>query len=223
LGEEMPLNIAQGNMYEWVTHTWNPIKGCQFGCQYCYIKSNRLYSLKPRFQPKELNTNLGKGNFIFVGSMADMFGDWIPDSWILDVLKHCKKFDNQYLFQSKNPLRFHEFLKDFPDKVILGTTIETNRDIKKISKAPSPQERTTAMRMIQLDKEVTVEPIIDFDMIWMIQLIKDCNPKFVAIGADSKNHNLDEPKPWKIETLIDELKMFTDVKLKNNLKRLYEK
>lgn len=33
------IKESKGNMYEFVTHTWNPIKGkCSHGCTYCYMK-----------------------------------------------------------------------------------------------------------------------------------------------------------------------------------------
>ncbi len=35
----MGLNKSNGNMYEWITHTWNTIKGeCYHDCSYCYMK-----------------------------------------------------------------------------------------------------------------------------------------------------------------------------------------
>lgn len=219
----MGLNKSVGNMYEWVTHTWNPVKGCKFDCSYCYIKSNPRYSLEPRFSEREMKTDLGSGKIIFVGSMCDMFGDWVPDEWIERVLEYCNKFENGYLFQSKNPLRFHAFLKEFPPQVVLGTTIETNRNLSKISKAPTPLDRAFPMRGIHLEKEVTIEPIMDFDMIPMIGLIKGCEPRFVAIGADSKGHGLDEPSEGKVWELIKKLELFTSVKLKKNLRRIYKK
>lgn len=221
LEDRMGLNKSVGNMYEWVTHTWNPIKGCNFNCRYCYIKSRKNYSLDPRFSRREMKTNLGKDRFIFVGSMADMFGDWIPSELIKKVIRYCLLFDNHYLFQSKNPRRFIEFLKIFPEKTILGTTIETNRKIGHISKAPSTYERAYAMSNIRFDKEVTIEPILDFDVHDLVLMIKSINPKFVAIGADSKSHNLYEPSPQKIRELIDLIKPFTEVKIKRNLKRIY--
>lgn len=218
----MPLNKSVGNMYEWVTHTWNPVKGCEFDCSYCYIKSNPQYSLKPRFSEREMKADLGSGKIIFVGSMCDMFGGWIPNEWIERVLERCNQFENGYLFQSKNPLRFHAFLKEFPPQVVLGTTIETNRNLSKTSKAPTQLERAFSMRGIHLEKEVTIEPIMDFDMIPMIELIKGCEPRFVAIGADSKGHGLHEPSLKKTMMLIHKLKTFTSVKLKKNLKRIYK-
>lgn len=218
----MGLNKSVGNMYEWVTHTWNPIKGCKFDCSYCYIKANPQYSLEPRFHEHEMKTDLGKGKVIFVGSMCDMFGEWIPTKWILRVLEYCRRCDNKYLFQSKNPARFHAFVEEFPTRTILSTTIETNGNLELISKAVHPQARAYAMKGLDFEKEVTVEPIMEFDILPMIQMLKDCNPKFVAIGADSKGHRLSEPSAEKIGKLIFRLKAFTDVKLKKNLKRIYK-
>ena len=47
---------------------------------------------------------LKQGQNIFVGAMADIFGEWIPDSWIEDVLYACAKHpQHNYLFLTKNP------------------------------------------------------------------------------------------------------------------------
>ena len=64
----MALTKSRGNMYPFVTHTWNAIKGiCFHDCPYCYMK--KFDGLLPiRFDPKELEVNLGEGNFIFVGN-----------------------------------------------------------------------------------------------------------------------------------------------------------
>ena len=45
----LPLNVAKGNMYEFVTHTWNPIKGiCPHGCKYCYANFKESVVLQKR-------------------------------------------------------------------------------------------------------------------------------------------------------------------------------
>jgi len=62
---------------------------------------------------------------------------------------------------------------------------------------------------------------MDFDLHELILMIKDISPKFVAIGADSKGHNLHEPSSGKIKELTEELNRFTQVKIKKNLKRIY--
>ena len=216
------LRPSKGNMYDFVSHTWNPIKGkCIHDCSYCYMKLFPLGSI--RIETKELQENLGENNFIFVGSSTDMWASDVRSEWIELVLAKCRNFDgNTYLFQTKNPSRFWKFDGKFPRKTVLGITLETNRDIDiSVSKAPSPQSRVSWMEEKWMDRKmVTIEPILDFDLDPFIAMIKRVNPEWVNIGADSKNHNLPEPSREKVELLITELKKFTEVRRKSNLERL---
>lgn len=44
---------------------------------------------------------------IFVGSMTDLFGEWVPDAWIEAVFEACKAAPwHTYLFLTKNPKRY---------------------------------------------------------------------------------------------------------------------
>lgn len=223
----MPLNESKGNMYSFVTHTWNPIKGvCSHDCVYCYMKQ---FKQKPvRLDEKELKTNLGEDNFIFVGSGTDMWAEDILFDWILRVLHHCRKFSSKYLFQTKNPKRFIETLSLFHKTDVLGTTIETNRyDVDcDFSTAPTKNERFSAMRYLKkfhAKTMITIEPIMDFDVIDFAKELHYIKPDWVNIGADSKRHNLPEPSWDKVQALIVKLKKFTEVKCKSNLNRLKEK
>lgn len=218
----MTLRKQSGNMYEFVTHTWNVVKGeCEHDCFYCYMK--RFGELKPvRFDEKELKRDLGSGNFIFVGSSNDMFSDCIPAEWIIKTLNTCSTFQNEYLFQSKNPARFYNFAAHLPGKTVLGTTIETNRNYA-ISKAPSILERVEAMaglRIYPFDRMVTIEPIFDFDIDELTDLVYKIDPYWVNIGADSKKNDIPEPSFDKVTKLIEKLSLITTVKQKRNLKRL---
>ena len=109
----MSLNVSKGNMYEFVTHTYNTVKGqCLHNCSYCYVK--RWGKLNPvRFDAKELKTDLGSGNFIFVGSSCDMFSTEINQFWIDETLQHLRKFSNKYLFQTKNPARLKQMTERY--------------------------------------------------------------------------------------------------------------
>ncbi len=50
-----------------------------------------------------------KPRTIFVCSMADLFGDWVPDEWIQEVFDACAKApQHRYLFLTKNPNRYNE-------------------------------------------------------------------------------------------------------------------
>lgn len=73
------------------------------------------------------------GSNIFVCSMADLFGCWIPDKWIIKVFEACKKCkQHNYLFLTKNPKRY----KILADKQLLpkeknfwyGSTVTTSND-----------------------------------------------------------------------------------------------
>jgi DNA repair photolyase len=198
----------------------------------CYVNSvknkfpniNERYSGEIRLLEKELAKDEGEGNTIFVQDMGDLFAENVPSEFILTILNHLKKYQkNTYLFQTKNPKRFLEFESDFPDNIILGTTIETNKQeiLNKISKAPSIEERKYWMKMVGFCKIfLTLEPLIDFDLKELVEIIRDINPDFVNIGADSKNHNLPEPSKNKVKELIEELKAFTEIRKKENLGRL---
>lgn len=62
----------------------------------------------PTLHRYRLNDYIGKkGRNIFVCSMADLFGDWVPDSWIEEVFAACEKApQHKYLFLTKNPQRY---------------------------------------------------------------------------------------------------------------------
>lgn len=209
-------------MYSWINATWNTIKGeCSHGCTYCYM--HRWGKQKPvRFDEEELKTDLGSGNFIFVGSSCDIFADDIPVEWIIKTLNHCNKFDNKYLFQSKNPERFIGFDNHFPIKrTSLCTTIETNRFYPEMGIAPHSITRAIGMNQyFEYPTFVTIEPVIDFDLIDMVRLIKMCHPNQVNIGADSGGNHLPEPSKGKVLELIYELQKFTIIDQKRNLNRL---
>lgn len=219
------LHVAKGNMYDFITHTWNAIKGkCPIGCQYCYMKRYPLQR-EMYLDRKEFSVDLGKDNFIFVGSSFDMFTIEVPADWVYETLNHCNRFTSRYLFQSKMPVGFSYYLKSIPPNSYAGTTIETNREslVRTHSKAPSIEGRVNGMSLLKytrLKKFVTIEPIMDFDVDEFSELLKRCNPEFVAIGADSGNNNLSEPPYEKVLELVEKIKTFSEVRYKVNLDRL---
>lgn len=220
---------AKGNMYEWAK-PWNPLGGeCYHNCSYCstnklkrfpviqYKYSGDIRMFSDLFKlPKEPKT-------IFVCAQNDMFGNNVSVIFINRILKECKKFpQHTYFFQTKNPERYLTYLPDFPKGSILCTTIETNRWYPGIMRhAPHPELRSLAMNRIDtFEKQVTIEPIMDFDLDEMVSMIKYCDPLKVNIGADSKHNHLPEPSKEKLLALIDELQKFTIIERKINLARL---
>jgi len=106
-----------------------------------------------------------------------------------------------------------DFLDLYPKNVVLGATIESNRDYA-VSQAPPAIERYEAMKKLPFkNKIVSIEPIMDFDLETFVQWIRDINPVTVHIGYDNYHNNLAEPSLAKTKELLQELSAFTNVKL----------
>ena len=222
------MNTEKGQkMFTIVSETWNPVTGCTHNCTYCWARKLALTKLrhtpryregfKPRLNLEEFRKRF-KGGVIFVSDMGDLWGDWVPDEWIRRVLNHIKKFpDTWFLFLTKNPQRYHDFLDEIPPNAILGATIETNRDIyfqegfrPRISSAPLPSRRYRAMRDLDWPlKFISIEPIMDFDLDVFTKWIEEINPFMAYVGYDNYNNKLPEPPLGKTLELIKRLEDFT--------------
>ena len=108
-GSEKKFNLTNENI-EWAKWTWNPVTGCKQGCPYCYARdaANLHYTQFPadqRFEPRiweerltaPSNTKIPKDkqgepgwNHVFVCSMASLFGEWVEEKWINQVLDACR-------------------------------------------------------------------------------------------------------------------------------------
>jgi len=218
------LNESKGNMYPFVTHTWNPIKGeCPHACSYCYMKKWGT-KLKPlRLVESELKTEFPVGGFIFVGSSTDM---WLaPDEMIAPVLEKC--IDNaptRYLFQTKDPEKFIPWMHSLNSMdTLLAVTIESNRCWNG-STAPSTAQRYIEFKRLNAKhKMVSIEPVMDFDADGLLYMVENIHPDFVSIGANTNPKvKLPEPSPEKLRDFIEKLSTITQVVQKNNLRRLIE-
>jgi DNA repair photolyase len=214
--------------------TWNPITGCMYNCVYCWARNyaKRLAAMgvepyktrgfKPTFAEWRLKQKLPKGGFIFVSDMGEMWGDWVPKEWIIKVLNVLTaKPKMRFLFLTKNPKRYGEFLGMFTDNMVLGATIETNRT-HKLSLAPSQKERFEAMKNLDWKhKAVVVEPILDFDPEFS-DWIKEIKPEMVYVGYENYNNKLPEPELSKTQAFIDDLKGTVQVEVMDLRKAWFE-
>lgn len=228
----MTLNKAKGRMFKSVGWTWNPICGCTHGCPYCWAESLMKRwgkSFEPQFREHFLKDKMpDDGSWIFVGSMGDLFCPGMKDEWILQVLyfiKQCEA-DNKFLLQTKNPFSFLAFgleLEDIKDKVILGTTIETNRETE-WSNSPLATKRVEHLALMKdngFKTFLSLEPLADFDVDKLTYMIIDVAPEAIEIGLENYTNTLPRPSEDKILELIENIKgMEIPYVLKENLRHL---
>lgn len=93
------------------------------------------YNFEPTLNSYRLSEPVNKKKLanIFVCSMADLFGDWVPDEWIKKVFDACEKApQHNYIFLTKNPERYGDLytkkMLPYKDNYWFGSTI-TKPDI----------------------------------------------------------------------------------------------
>ena len=111
------------------------------GCK--TTKAPYPFGFSPTFHRYRLHEpqQVKKPQRIFVVSMGDLFGEWVPDEWIEQVFKACKEApQHKYLFLTKNPGRYEDICDGFPEQAhcLYGTTITCQQDIDKIPNNTRP-------------------------------------------------------------------------------------
>lgn len=221
---------------EWCDSTWNPVTGCLHKCPYCYAKkiakrfgehkegqgiielhwkreSPYPYDFYPTFHKYRLDEPARKTRprKIFVCSMADLFGDWVPDEWIQEVFETCKKApQHKYLFLTKNPKRLCELanMDKLPadNNFWYGSTVTSKNSLR----YPGRFKDNTFL---------SIEPLLEpLDA----GLGSFGNAKWIIIGAETGNRK-DKivPKREWIENIVEAASITRiPIFMKNSLKEL---
>ena len=225
---------------EWCDSTWNPVTGCKHGCPYCYARrvagrfgephkaSGELHTIQSppistpypfgfdptyhRYRLKEPASKT-KGQTIFVCSMSDLFGGWVPIRWIVEVLDACRKApQHRYLFLTKNPKRYleldHMALLPHEDNFWFGSTVTRGED------------SAAWMKDIGCHWFLSIEPLLG-----PVDLTAGTGPmpEWVIIGAETGNRK-DKVTPdyeW-VRTIVSDCKTFgVPVFMKDSMKPIW--
>ncbi len=148
------------------------------------------HSFSPTFHRYKLNEpqKWTKPRTIFVCSMADLFGNWIPETWIEEVFAACKNApQHRFLFLTKNPKRYAELQErgKLPtnSNMWYGTSV-TN--IKQFEQAANvlgtiPMKVNLFFSVEPLLEDITAYEGVRKDTFFLIFL------KWIIIGAETGN------------------------------------
>ena len=210
---------------EWCDYTINPIKGlCPMACSYCYARamSKRFkWNTEIRFNPRWwADVDSRKPRRYFVGSTMELFGEWIPDEWIENILYRARLMDAHiFIFLTKQPQNLRKW-SPFPDNCWVGVSA-TNAE-------------TTYTAMDELSKVNATVKFISFEPLLSqinggecegerLDGLKYAGINWVIIGRQTPASKKTEPKVEWIKEIVEAAdKAHVPVFLKDNLFPLLE-
>jgi len=127
---------------EWCDYTSNPIKGlCKYACEYCYARKmykrfNWNEEIRLDMSVLDQIAKIKKPSRIFVCSTHDLFGEWISDKWIFDIITELHRYpQHTFLLLTKNSKRYKDFT--FRKNFWLGQTVVRKDDYIDLRKMPN--------------------------------------------------------------------------------------
>lgn len=165
---------------------------------------------------------------IFVCSMADLFGYWVPDEWIAEVLKACDAApQHRYLFLTKAPSRYEKISSLMPSWEEMY--LEKSRPVMMFG-ASATDDAMMAVAHKSNAEWVSVEPILEpIEPEWFISASGSNGDystfrrwEWVVIGAETGNskHKTVPQREW-VEEIVKVCKEYgTPVFMKDSLRDL---
>ncbi|MBW2109556.1 MAG: DUF5131 family protein [Deltaproteobacteria bacterium] len=189
----------------WCKWQWSPITGCRHDCSYCapLEKVRKLYSrtkdhayasFEPRLWPERFDapyqtaipeSSVSGSRNVLLGTMGDIFGDWVDKEHIeavLDIVRETPQWN--YILVTKYPKRYLEFT--LSENCWAGIKVDKQHEVKPalecLSRVRAP------VRFVLCDPMVVWLSFPSFESVdWLV------------IGAKPKTKDrpgFDPPKIW---------------------------
>lgn len=224
---------------EWTHYTWNPVQGCQHRCRWempdgtiaeCYAETIAhgvaqkayVHGFEHHYwNPHKLKEPIAlkQPSRIFLDSMSDLMGHWVPDQQVQEVLDVCHKAHwHSFQLLTKNAPRLLEF--EFPPNVWVGVSAPPSQMFGKRLSFQQQQRMVTRQINVlrKLDVAVrwmSIEPL-SFDI---APLLENSPLEWVVIGAATNGRKTYQPERVWVEHVLKIMDtQGTPVFFKGNLK-----
>lgn len=236
MNKQYKSNARRG--IEWTDYTWNPVGGCNHACRWtmpdgsiaeCYAETVAHRVAQAAYphgfahhywRPEMLDEPLKLANpaYIFMDSMSDLMGSWVPAEQVNQVLDICRAAP-QHAFQllTKNAPRLLDF--DFPPNVWVGVSAPPSHMFGK-PLSFHQQQRMVEQQMKTLEQVnvpvrwMSIEPL-SFDI---APLLVNSPLQWAVIGAATNGARTYQPDRAWVENVLAVLDaQATQVFFKGNL------
>ncbi len=193
---------------EWTDETWNPVTGCvkiSPGCKHCYaekfaerwrgvvLPNRKLHvfhdGFDPTLRPERVLQPLTwkTPRMVFVNSMSDVFGEFVPDDFlnsVFDIMRRTPQHTYQVL--TKRAGRLEEWTRRMPwlsmaPHIWLGVSVEDRK--YGVERIEHLRRAMAGMRFLSIEPLLEDVGVLDLRMIDWVIVGGESGPRSTADGG----------------------------------------